>query len=414
MIRTTTAVQYDMEYDEDEVLTKCAWDDDRSRPGDLERLGERDVMAQSTQRSTSNARMVNMPVISIAVRAAVVVLVATTPWWADASAGDEIVPPGAKLELLYASSSPNAGGMTEGPAAAPDGGIYFSFIPAGAVQGQILRYDAATGKTGVFASDSGKSNGLAFDARGDLIACEGADHGGRCVSRWNVKTGKRTVLVDRFDGKRFNAPNDVTIDAKGRIYFTDPKYVGDEPRELQHRAVYRIDPDGGVQEFTHDVEKPNGIAISPDQKTLYVADTNNGADRADPASPPPRKGAMKVVAFPLSPAGKVDGPRRTIVDFGGEDGCDGMAVDVRGNLYLAARSHKRPGVLVVDAAGKELAFVSTAALESRSKQADAPVGLPSNCEFGRGDASKTLYVTIDKSLYRIELSVDGYHIPRQR
>jgi gluconolactonase len=98
-----------------------------------------------------------------------------------------------------------------------------------------------------------------------------------------VKTGKRTVLVDRFEGKRFNAPNDVAIDAQGRIYFTDPKYVGSESRELEHRSVYVIDPDGKTHEVTHDVEKPNGVAMSPDQRTLYVADTNNGADGSDPA-----------------------------------------------------------------------------------------------------------------------------------
>jgi sugar lactone lactonase YvrE len=121
-----------------------------------------------------------------------------------------------------------------------------------------------------------------------------------------------------------------------------------------------------------------------------------------------------VYGFPLSPTGKIDGPRRTIVDFGGEDGCDGMTVDVRGNLYLTARSRKRPGVLVVDPAGKELAFIATGPSQPEDKLAGEPVGLPSNCEFGIGRESKMLYVTIDKSLYRIGLSVDGYHIPSRR
>lgn len=329
-------------------------------------------------------------------------------------AAKEIVPPGAELVAVYTRVSPNAGDMTEGPAVAPDGSIYFSFIPSGEVKGQILRYDPTTGKTGVFAADSHKSNGLAFDARGDLIACEGADHGGRCISRWNAKTGQRTVLVERFEGKRFNAPNDVAIDAKGRIYFTDPKYVGSEARELERRSVYAIDADGKTREVTHDLEKPNGIAISPDQKTLYVADTNNGADGSDAAGTVPRKGAMKVYAFPLSFAGTIDGPRRTMVDFGSDDGCDGMTLDVRGNLYLAARSRKRPGVMVVDAAGKELAFISTRVTEPGPKPGDEAAGLPSNCEFGIGDGSKTLYITIDKGLYSIDLSIDGYHIPWQK
>ena len=118
------------------------------------------------------------------------------------------------------------------------------------------------------------------------------------------------VIADRFEGKRFNACNDLCIDEKGRIYFTDPRYLGTEPRELKYHAVYRIDTDGTVVEVTHDVEKPNGIAISPDQKTLYVADHNNGTDRIDPDRPPPKKGAMKVYAFPLGSDGLVNGPRR--------------------------------------------------------------------------------------------------------
>src|SRR5437588_302227 len=130
-------------------------------------------------------------------------------------------------------------------------------------------------------------------------AGEGADGGGRCVSRWDVKTGTREVLADRYMGKRFNACNDLCIDEQGRIYFTDPRYLGTEPRELKYRAVYRLDADGTVVEVTHDVVKPNGIAISPDQRTLYVADHDNGTDRIDPTAPKPKRGVMAVYAFPL-------------------------------------------------------------------------------------------------------------------
>ncbi len=118
------------------------------------------------------------------------------------------------------------------------------------------------------------------------------------------------MLADNYHGKRFNACNDLCIDEKGRIYFTDPRYLGTETRELEHRAVYRLETDGTVVEVTHDIEKPNGIAISPDQTTLYVADHNNGTDRIDPTAPPPTKGAMKVYAFPLGPDGLVNGPKR--------------------------------------------------------------------------------------------------------
>jgi gluconolactonase len=322
--------------------------------------------------------------------------------------GDTIVPRGAKLELLYTRSDKVKGGLTEGAAVAPDGSIYFSDIRLGKDRGLILRFDPKTKKTTVFSDDSGKANGLMFDARGRLIACEGSDVGGRCVSRWDVKTGKRTVLADRYKGKRFNAPNDLCIDTRGRIYFTDPRYLGDEPRELEHRAVYRIDPDGAVHEVTHDIEKPNGIAVSPDQRTLYVADHNNGTDRIDPKAPPPKKGAMKIYAFPLGADGTVKGPRRTVIDFGTEAGCDGMTVDVKGNLYLAVRGPKRPGVLVATPKGEEIAFIPTGPAQPGAKE---PVGLPSNCDFGIGPESNVLYVTVDTSLYRIPLKVDGYHIP---
>src|SRR5207237_968284 len=120
--------------------------------------------------------------------------------------------------------------------------------------------------TTVFKADSGKSNGLKFDAKGFLIACEGSDFGGRRVARYDLKTGASTTIADKYQGKRFNAPNDLAIDRQGRIYFSDPRYLGDEPRELEHRAVYRVDSDGKVLEVTHEGEKPNGVALSPDQK----------------------------------------------------------------------------------------------------------------------------------------------------
>jgi gluconolactonase len=324
--------------------------------------------------------------------------------------GDEnIVAHDAKWELLFTRELPIKGGLTEGPACAPDGSIYFSDIPFGEDKGKIMRFDPKTKKTTVFADDSQKSNGMAFDAHGNLIACEGSDEGGRCVSKWDIKTGKRTVLVDKYRGKRFNAPNDLTIDLKGRIYFTDPRYLGDEPRELEHRAVYRIDSDGSnVIEITHECDKPNGIALSPDQKTLYVVDHDNGTDKIDPKAPPPKKGVMKLYAFPLGPDGLVKGDRKTIIDFGEEDGIDGMRVDVKGNLYMVVRSQKRPGVWIADPEGKELAYIPTAKSQAGAKE---PKGIPANCEFGRGKESKVLYVTVDKSLYRIPVKNDGYHIP---
>ena len=183
---------------------------------------------------------------------------------ASTNAQNPIVPDGAKLEKLFTRETGIEGGLTEGPAVGPDGSIYFSDITPKENKGRILRFDPKSGKTTVFAANSRKSNGLAFDAYGRLLAAEGADFGGRAISRHNVATGKREVLCDNIGGKKLNAPNDLVLDADGRIYFTDPRYLGHETRELEHRAVYRISPDGSVVEVTHNVEKPNGIALSPD------------------------------------------------------------------------------------------------------------------------------------------------------
>ena len=318
--------------------------------------------------------------------------------------GDAIVSPDAKLELLFARSAAIHGGLTEGPAVAPDGSIYFSDIPVGKDKGMILRFDPKTKKTTVFTDDSHKSNGLKFDAKGFLIACEGSDEGGRCVSRWDVKSRTRTVLADRYQDKRFNAPNDLTLDRRGHIYFTDPRYLGSEPRELEHRAVYRLDPSGKVAEVTHALEKPNGIALSPDERTLYVADHNNGTDRIDPSAAAPKPGAMKIYAFRLGEDGRIKGSGKVLMDFGTEPGCDGMTVDAKGNLYLAVRSLKRPGILVLDADGKEAAFIPTGPAQPGAKE---PKGIPSNCCFGIGGDSKVLYVTVDVSLSRIPLKIEG-------
>ncbi len=327
------------------------------------------------------------------------------------AAENPIVPEGAKLELLFTRTANIKGGLTEGPAVAPDGSVYFTDMPFGADPGMILRFDPQTRKTTVFTADSGKANGLTCDANGDLVACEGADYGGRRVSRWNTKTGKSTTIADKFQGKKFNAPNDLCIDKQGRIYFSDPRYLGEEPRELEHRAVYRINTDGSVVEITHECEKPNGVALSPDQKTLYVGDHNNGTDKIDPTAPTPKPGAMKVYAFPLGPDGLVNGPRKTIVDFGVENGCDGICVDTQGNIYLTCRSLKRPGLMVIDPTGKELAFVPTGPPNQTAGKDKEPVGMPSNCEFGIGPEDTMLYLSIDKSLYRIRLKVAGYHVP---
>ena len=337
-----------------------------------------------------------------------------------APSGDTIIDPAAKLELLFTRQAAIEGGLTEGPAVGPDGAIYFSDIRRGENPGVIHRFDPQTGETSVFAANSRKSNGLVFGPDGKLYAAEGADYGGRRISRWDIRSKQRTPVVERFDGKRFNSPNDICVDGKGRLYFSDPRYTGHEPRELEHRAVYRATPAGEVVEVTRGLTKPNGLALSPDEKTLYVAETNNGSDGM-PGFEPGNPGPMRIYAFPLGTDGLVAGARRTIYDFGAKFGCDGMTVDAQGNLYLTVRNPAKPGVLVLDPGGRELAFIPTGpetdvsdapAVVLQPGEAEAlpqPSGLPSNVEFGLGEDGHSLYITVDVSLYRIRLKTRGYH-----
>ncbi len=324
-------------------------------------------------------------------------------------AGEHVVfPEGTELELLFTREVEINSGLTEGPAVAPDGSIYFTDMPFGLDDNtHIMRYDPATGETTLFTDNAGKSNGLAFDAHGDMISCSGADGGGSRLIRWNIETGEGETLVDNIGGKKFNSPNDLCIDSHGRIYFSDPRYIGDEPRELEHQAVYRVDTDGTVIEITHEVEKPNGIVLSPDERTLYVGDHNNGSERLDPTAPPPTPGAMKIYSYPLDENGLVDGPRRTLVDFGAEASSDGITVDTEGRVYLTSRRLSRPGIMVIDSDGNEVDFFATGP-ENQSGSFDDVVGIPSNVEFGTGDDRHSLYITIKKSLYRVQTMAEGW------
>jgi len=336
------------------------------------------------------------------------VVFAAEPTTAVQNEDNAILPKGSVPELIYTRKAKLNSGLTEGPAVAADGSIYFTDMPFGTDNGMILRFDPKTNQTTVFTENSGKSNGLAFLRDGSAVSCDGADGGGRRLVRWNLKTGEGTTLADRFQDKRFNSPNDLSVDLKGRIYFTDPRYGGSEPRELEREAVYRLDTDGTLIEITGDVEKPNGIVLSPDQKTLYVGDHNNGGNRLKPDDPEPKRGAMKIYAFPLDADGLVNGQRRTLVDFGSENGCDGMTVDSAGNVYASCRSLARPGIKVVDPVGKELAFVETGA-KNQKGLFDEWKGIPSYVEFGIGDDAHSLYITVDKSLYRLKVKTRGFH-----
>jgi gluconolactonase len=309
----------------------------------------------------------------------------------DGPTGDSaVLPAGAKLELLW-----NEGEFTEGVAVAKNGLVYFSDIAIEAKNpGRIMKFDPATGKTTVHVADSGQSNGLFFDPKGRLLAACGANIGLRGLCEV-TSDGRMKVLVDKFEGHRFNAPNDLVIDPQGRAYFSDPRYVGKEPLELDHMSVYRFDTDGSLHRVTTDIRKPNGLILSPDAKTLYVAETDNGATGVEPAGTPPKEPRMTLNAFPIKPDGSL-GPKKVLVDFGKGTGTDGMTTDTDGRIYCAIRKDERHGIVVFSPDGKELAYIPTAPL-------------PTNCTFGTGAESKTLYVTAGTGLYRIKLQATGYH-----
>src|SRR5262245_23865405 len=322
------------------------------------------------------------------------------------AAAEPVIPPDAKLEKLF------DGGLvlTEGVAVAPDGMVYFSDITFSHVSreqkkpieaGHIWKFDPTTKKTTIFRSPSGMSNGLKFDAEGNLLAAEGADFGGRRVTRTDMKTGKSYIIADLFEGKPFNSPNDISIDEKGRIYFSDPRYLGHEPIDQPVQAVYRIDTDGSIHRIITDAGKPNGVAVSPDQKTIYVVSHDNGNTGIGrlPAGTPARKGLMALLAYDLAPDGTAKF-RKTLVDYAPQDGPDGLVCDKEGNLYVAVRDETRPGICVYSPEGKELAYLKTE--------------IPTNVGFGRGAEAKTLYITAGKSLYRVRTNKEGYQLPSKK
>jgi len=328
-----------------------------------------------------------------------------------ARAAEPIFPPGVQPEKLFEGNV-----LTEGVAVAPDGKVYFSDITfshvaqneRGEIQaGHIWCFDPKTSRTTIFRSPSGMSNGIKFDAAGNMIVCEGADYGGRRVTRTDMRTGMSYIIAGMFAGRPFNSPNDVTIDEMGRIYFSDPRYLGHEPIDQPVVGVYRIDRDGTIARIITDAGKANGVCISPDQKSLYVVSNDNGAtaiDRlargdarqADKVSSPLRKGFMALMAFDLDSAGSATF-RKTLVDYGKFDGPDGLVCDAKGDLFVAVRAENRPGICVYSPEGDEIAYLKTE--------------VPTNVGFARGDDANLLYITAGKSLYRIRTNRQGYHLP---
>jgi gluconolactonase len=285
----------------------------------------------------------------------------------------------------------------EGPACGPGGSIYFSDIPAS----RIYRLDPG-GAVTVFREDSGRANGNVFDREGRLVTCEGAEYGlggRRRITRTDVATGAVEVVTDRYGGRRYNSPNDVTVDAAGRIYFTDPRFGRRHEMELSEEAVYRVDPDGRVSRILGqpEIQRPNGIAISPDGGTLYVADSNyeTGGNRC-------------VWAFDLDPVGNPSGGR-LLYSWAPGRGADGIEVDVDGNVWAAAGigSPRAEGELDVHSPGAYVVHP-----DGRLQDVIAmPQDTVTNLCFGGPDFS-TLFVTAGNTLFQVPVGVRGHHVYR--
>jgi gluconolactonase len=300
---------------------------------------------------------------------ALVALLATAAWnvlAADAPKPESnelnlpVTAPGAKLELLADGFK-----FTEGPACDKDGNVYFTDQP----NDRILKW-SVEGKLTTFLQPAGRANGLAFDGQASLFAC--ADEKNQL---WSIDmNGKATVLLEKFEGKLFNGPNDLWIHPSGRIYFTDPYYKRDYwkrgPKEMDEH-VYLLEKDRKTcVRLTEDLKQPNGIVGTPDGKRLYVADIGAGKTYVYDIQPDDGRPANKRLFAPM--------------------GSDGMTLDEQENVYLTGK-----GVTVFDKEGTKLGNIPV------------PKGWTANVTFG-GKDRKTLFITAMDSFYSVPMRVKGY------
>ena len=259
--------------------------------------------------------------------------------------------------------------FTEGPTwRAAEGRLLFSDIPGDTIY-QLDPPDTVT----VFRRPSGNSNGLATDANGLLLA---AEHGNRRVSR-TLGDGTIVTVASEYEGKRLNSPNDIAVRSDGVIYFSDPPY-GIDPsteQELDFNGVFRVDLSGQLTAEWKGATstRPNGVALSPDERTLYVSDSTAG-----------------ITAFDVATDGSLSGARTFVPSL---TEADGMAVDSGGNVFVATR----PGVGVFAPDGTLWGGI------------DVPGGrVPTNCAFGGADR-RTLYITADDALFRVSVVHPGIY-----
>ena len=282
-----------------------------------------------------------------------------------------------KLNTLVESGDPEllASGFqfTEGPVWHPDGYLLFSDIPAD----RIYRW-RPEGLVDVWREPSGNSNGLTLDRENRLVACE---HGNRRVSRGEAD-GSIASLADRYEGKLLNSPNDLVVKSDGSVYFTDPPY-GILPSESSSvskvqeqpcNGLYRVLTDGAVELLVDDFDRPNGLAFSPGESTLYVDDS-------------PRR---HVRAFDVRADGSLTNSRIIAdMDHPQPGSPDGMKIDVDGNLYVAGAT----GIWIFEPDGTLLGVIVTPER-------------PANCAWGDDDR-KSLYITARTSLFRIRTKIPG-------
>jgi gluconolactonase len=244
---------------------------------------------------------------------------------------------------------------------ARSGALIFSDIPASRLCW------LADGRTGIVREPSGKSNGNALEPSGMLVSCE---HENRCISRFEGRDAAQ-LLVDRYDGKRLNSPNDVAVRSDGLIFFTDPPYgVAEEDRELEFQGVFCVESGSPDPMLLNDrFDKPNGLALSPDEATLYVADTERGHLRR----------------FSVGPDGTLSDDRK----FCDCERPDGVCVDTAGNVWVACMD----GVEIFSAGGQRVGSIP---LPER----------PANIAFGDSDGS-TLYICARTSIYSVETRATG-------
>jgi len=247
--------------------------------------------------------------------------------------------------------------FTEGPAVGPDGKIYFTDIP----NERIHVHDPESGETSVFREETGRANGLFFTPAHALIVCEG---GNRRLTRID-HLGELSVLADSYDDKKLNSPNDVALDGIGGYYFTDPRYGNHDDRELEVEAVFYLDRRGNLTQVEAELERPNGLILSPDGSVLYIADHAGGA----------------IWAYDLGEPGELLNKRKFA-----DVGSDGMTVDKLGNIYVTWED----AIIAFSPEGEEVLRLTV------------PEN-PANCVLH----GKTLYVTARTSLYAIDLKVEG-------